>query len=53
MSISRLDGNSVHHIVSSQVVIDLKGAIKELVDNALDAGSPSIGSNFCVYLILF
>jgi DNA mismatch repair protein PMS2 len=40
--IRSIDSESIHRICSSQVVIDLAGAIKELVENALDAGATSI-----------
>ena len=33
---------SVNRIVAGQAVTDLASAVKELVDNALDAGSKSI-----------
>jgi DNA mismatch repair protein PMS2 len=33
-----IDGHSVHRITSGQVVIDLRTAVKELVENSLDAG---------------
>lgn len=38
--ISKID---VHRITSGQVVLDLQTAVKELVENALDAGATSIG----------
>lgn len=34
----------VHRIVSGQVISDMGSAVKELVDNALDAGATSINS---------
>ena len=36
----------VHRIVSGQVISDMSSAVKELVDNALDAGSTSINSKW-------
>lgn len=36
----------VHRITSGQVVLDLQSAVKELVENALDAGSTSIEIRF-------
>ncbi len=34
----------VHKIVSGQVISDMASAVKELVDNSLDAGATSINS---------
>ena len=42
-SIKALDKESIHRISSGQVVIDLQTAVKELVENSLDAGATSIG----------
>jgi DNA mismatch repair protein PMS2 len=42
-SIKALDKTSVHRITSGQVVVDLQTAVKELVENSLDAGATSIG----------
>jgi hypothetical protein len=42
ISIKPIDADSVHRINAGQVVIDLQGAIKELVENSLDAGATSI-----------
>ena len=41
--IKAIDRGSVHHITSGQVVIDLQTAVKELVENSLDAGATNIG----------
>jgi dienelactone hydrolase len=41
--IKAIDKSSVHRITSSQVVVDLQTAVKELVENALDAGATAIG----------
>ena len=43
--IKAIDKTSVHQITSSQVVVDLQTAVKELVENALDAGATTIGTN--------
>ncbi|CEQ41248.1 SPOSA6832_02942 [Sporobolomyces salmonicolor] len=45
MSIQAIDRSSVHRLTSGQVVIDLQTAVKELVENALDAGATSIGES--------
>ncbi|SCZ87335.1 BZ3500_MvSof-1268-A1-R1_Chr2-2g04801 [Microbotryum saponariae] len=42
MSIRPIDHTSVHRLTSGQVIIDLQSAVKELLDNALDAGATSI-----------
>jgi DNA mismatch repair protein PMS2 len=43
-----IEAESVRRIVAGQAVTDLASAVKELVDNALDAGSKSINSKFKV-----
>eukprot|EP00250_Pteridium_aquilinum_P031931 c44604_g1_i1 orf=183-524(+) len=40
--IKPIDKASVHRICSGQVILDLSMAVKELVENSLDAGSTSI-----------
>jgi DNA mismatch repair protein PMS2 len=45
-SIKPIDTTSVHRITSGQVVVDLQTAVKELVENALDAGATNIGESF-------
>ncbi|KAI0338661.1 DNA mismatch repair protein MutL [Trametopsis cervina] len=48
-SIKAIDALSVHRITSGQVVIDLQTAIKELVENSLDAGATNIEVRFKDY----
>jgi DNA mismatch repair protein PMS2 len=42
-TIKSIDKESVHRITSGQVVVDLATAVKELVENSLDASASSIG----------
>lgn len=42
-SIKAIDAVSVHRISSGQVVTDLPTAVKELIENSLDAGATNIG----------
>ncbi|TFK22541.1 DNA mismatch repair protein MutL [Coprinopsis marcescibilis] len=44
--IKAIDKTSVHRITSGQVVIDLQTAVKELVENSIDAGSTNIEVRF-------
>ena len=41
-SIKALDSNTVHRICSGQVIISLSNAVKELVENSLDANARNI-----------
>jgi hypothetical protein len=43
-AIRAIDRESVHRICSGQVVLDMATAVKELLENSLDAGSSSIGT---------
>ncbi|KAL0137448.1 postmeiotic segregation increased 2, isoform CRA_c [Mucor lusitanicus] len=44
--ISAIDKHSVHKICSGQVVLDIATAVKELVENSIDAGATSVDVNF-------
>jgi len=35
---------TIHQICSGQVVLDLATAVKELIENSLDAGADNIGN---------
>ncbi|KAF8941826.1 hypothetical protein BGZ47_007144 [Haplosporangium gracile] len=45
-AIKAIDRESVHRICSGQVVLDMATAVKELIENSLDAGSSSIVVKF-------
>lgn len=42
-AIRAIDKHSVHQICSGQVVLTLATAVKELVENSVDAGASNIG----------
>jgi DNA mismatch repair protein PMS2 len=41
-SIRAIDRSTVHRICCGQVITDLPTAVKELIENALDAGATTI-----------
>ncbi|GBE87291.1 DNA mismatch repair protein [Sparassis crispa] len=45
-TIKALDSSSVHRISSGQVVVDLQTAVKELLENSLDAGATNVEVRF-------
>lgn len=43
MAVRPIDKKTVHKICSGQVILSLAVAVKELVENSLDAGATSVG----------
>jgi DNA mismatch repair protein PMS2 len=41
-TIKALDKSTIHQICSGQVIVSLANAVKELIENSLDAGAKSI-----------
>lgn len=50
-SVKAIDKASVHRITSGQVIVDLCSAVKELVENALDAGATSVEVSSMCHLL--
>ncbi|KAF9519637.1 hypothetical protein BS47DRAFT_1336722 [Hydnum rufescens UP504] len=48
-AIQAIEKGSVHRITAGQVVVDLQTAVKELVENSIDAGATSIEVRFKDY----
>ncbi|PWN33339.1 uncharacterized protein FA14DRAFT_168144 [Meira miltonrushii] len=48
-SIQAIKRGDVHRITSGQVVLDIQSAVKELIENALDAGATAIEVRFKEY----
>ncbi|KIM43925.1 hypothetical protein M413DRAFT_371356 [Hebeloma cylindrosporum] len=46
MSIKAIDKSSIHRITSGQVVVDLQTAVKELLENSVDAGATNVEVRF-------
>ncbi len=53
MGIQPIDNTSIHKIASGQAVVDLQTAVKELIENSIDAGATSIGEgDFQTHLLI-
>jgi DNA mismatch repair protein PMS2 len=46
MALKRIDTESVHRICSGQVILSLATAVKELIENSIDAQATSIGEEY-------
>lgn len=49
MSIAPIDSDSVHRLTSGQIVVDLTSAVKEVLENALDAHATTVEVKFWNY----
>lgn len=52
-AIKAIDKHSVHQICSGQVVLTLATAVKELVENSIDAGSTNVGMQLHCTMIVW
>lgn len=53
MEIRAIDQTTVHRICSGQVVLTLGVAVKELVENAVDAGASFVGMHTITCLLFY
>lgn len=49
-SLNHLDKSSIQKICSAQVILDLATAVKELIENSVDAGATQIGIDFILIM---